>query len=141
MACEWRFTWFQNNSMKANPDRFHLLLTDTDWQRMEKCNEKIENSCCEKLLGMKIDSKLKFKEHVETLCKKASQNINALARISFYMTFQHRKLKLNSFVISHVSYCSIVWMFHSRRLNNRIITHAREPYKLFTKITHLSLIY
>ena len=57
---------------------------------------------------------------LETLCKKASKKINALARISSYMTFQQRKLIVNSCVISHFSYHPIVWMFHSRRLNNRI---------------------
>ena len=61
--------------MKANPDKFHLLLIKTDCQGMEVCNEKIENSFCEKLLGIKIDTKLKFEEHVETLGKKASQKI------------------------------------------------------------------
>ena len=53
--------------MKAKPDKFHLLLTDTDCQGMEECSEKIENSFCEKLLGMKIDTKLKFKVRVEKL--------------------------------------------------------------------------
>ena len=51
MASEWRFTWFQNNSMKAN----------------KVCNEKIENSFCEKLLGIKIGTELKYEEHDETL--------------------------------------------------------------------------
>ena len=72
MASEWLSTCFQNNSMKTNPDKIHLLLTATDCQRMEVCNEKIENSFCEKLLGIKIDTKLKFEERVETLYKKAS---------------------------------------------------------------------
>ena len=67
--------------MKANPDRFHLLLNDTDFQGMEVCNEKTEFFFCEKLLGIKTDTKLKFEEHVETLSKNASQKINALARI------------------------------------------------------------
>ena len=31
MASEWLFTWFQNNSIKANKDKFHLLLTDSDF--------------------------------------------------------------------------------------------------------------
>ena len=35
MVSEWLFSWFQNNSIKANPDKFHLLLTDTDFQGME----------------------------------------------------------------------------------------------------------
>ena len=57
---------------------------------------------------------------LETLCKKASKKINALARISSYMTFQQRKLIVNSCVISHLSYHPIVWMLHSRWLNNRV---------------------
>ena len=40
MMSEWLFTWFQNNSMRANTDKFHLLLTDTDCLRKEVCNEK-----------------------------------------------------------------------------------------------------
>ena len=36
------------------------------------------------------------------------------------MTFDQRTLILNSFITSHFSYCPIVWMFHSRKLNERI---------------------
>ena len=68
MVSQWYFTWFQNNSMKANPDKFHLILITTDSQGMEVRNEKIENCVHEKLSGIKIETKLKFEEHVETLC-------------------------------------------------------------------------
>ena len=50
--------------MKGNLDTFHLLLNNTDCQGMEICNEKIEKSFCEKLLGIKLYTKLKFEEHV-----------------------------------------------------------------------------
>ena len=36
------------------------------------------------------------------------------------MNFKQRKLFLNLSVISKFLYCSIVWMFHSRRLNNKL---------------------
>ena len=36
------------------------------------------------------------------------------------MNFQQRKLIMNSFITSHFSYCSVVWMFHSRKSNNHI---------------------
>ena len=36
------------------------------------------------------------------------------------MTFQQRKLILNSFVISHFTQYPIVWMLHSRQPNNHI---------------------
>ena len=37
----------QNNNMKANPDKFHLSLTHTDFEGMKVCNDKIKNSFCE----------------------------------------------------------------------------------------------
>ena len=36
------------------------------------------------------------------------------------MTFDQRRLALNSSITSQFSYCPIVWMFHSRKLNERI---------------------
>ena len=66
-------------------------------------------------MGIKTDNKLAFEERVE-----ASQKISALARISSLMRFEQRKRIVNSFITSHFSYCPMVWMFHSRRLNNRI---------------------
>ena len=83
-------------------------------------NISIESSTCEKLLGIKIDGKLKFDKHVESLCNTASQKVNALARIASYMNFSQRKLIMNSFITSQFGYCPLVWMFHSRSLNHRI---------------------
>ena len=48
----------------------------------------IASSCCEKLLGIKIDHKLSFEPHVESLCKKTDQKINALARMTSSIKFK-----------------------------------------------------
>ena len=65
--------WFNHNSMKANPGKYHLLLSGSD---------SISSSKCEKHLALKIDNNLNFKEHIEFLCKKASQKINAWSRLA-----------------------------------------------------------
>ena len=52
---------------------------------MKLGNIEIENSNCEKLLGVMIDSKRNFKEHLDGIIKKASRKINALSRIAPYM--------------------------------------------------------
>ena len=36
------------------------------------------------------------------------------------MRFEQRKRIVNLFITSHFSHYPLVWMFHSRRLNNRI---------------------
>ena len=80
----------------------------------------ISNSKCEKLLGINIDNKLTFEPHVRSLCKKASQKLNAFARIACSLKCDQRKLLLNAFITSQFSYAPVVWMFHSRKLNNHI---------------------
>ena len=111
---------FRKNCMKVKPDKFHLLLSDKKSHQVDICNKKLSSTCSEKFLGIKIDNKLTFEEHVEGLCKKASQKVSAVARISSLMRFEQRKRIVNLFIASHFSHCPLVWMFHSRRLNNRI---------------------
>ena len=72
------------------------------------------------LLGVNIDSNLSFNEHINTLCKKASAKLNALNRISGYMNFSKRRMIMKSFITSQFGYCPLIWMFHSRTLNNKI---------------------
>ena len=52
--------------------------------------------------------------------KKTSANLNALARISGYMDLPKRRLIMKSFITSQFVYCPVIWMFHSRALNNKI---------------------
>ena len=73
-----------------------------------------------KFLEIKVDNKFTFEEHIEGLCKKASQKVSAVARISFLMRFEQRQRIVNLFITSHFSYYPLVWMFHNRCLNNRI---------------------
>ena len=71
--------------MKANADKCHLLVTrDTDVTA--KIGElDVKKSREKKLFGVKIDSKLSFKYHVSSFCKKASQKLHTLRRVVNFM--------------------------------------------------------
>ena len=113
--------WIRNNNLKANPDKFHLLLSDSDDRHSIKIDKyTIQNSKSEKLLGIIFDNDLMFNSHVSKLCTKASQKLHALSRVCNIMNFKQRRLIMKSFIHSQFGYCPIVWMFHSRGLNNRI---------------------
>ena len=73
--------------MKGNPGKYHLLLSGSDPSKITIGNKIISSSKCKKLLGIKIGNNLNFKEHIESLCKKASQKINALSRLVSSMNF------------------------------------------------------
>ena len=57
----------------------HWCTRDTDVTA--KIGEPVvKDSSEENLLGVKIDTKLSFKDHVSFLCKNTSQKLHALAR-------------------------------------------------------------
>ena len=68
------FKWFDDNHIKANSDKSHLLLsTKSDVDITANVNEDItSNTKSEKLLGVTIDPKLTFDEHFSRICDKAS---------------------------------------------------------------------
>ena len=114
--------WFQNNYIKMNSDKFHLLMvghkfeqiwtkfgTDLIWER---------NSI--KLLGTTTDIHLKFDKNVSLSCAKATRKLSAIARISYYLTFHQKRTLIKAFFESQFRYCSLSWMFHSRKSNNKI---------------------
>ena len=74
----------------------------------------------ETLLGFVIEKRLNFETHISKLCKKAGNKLFALTRISGYMDSNKLRILIRAFVISHFQYCPLVWMFHSRHLNNKI---------------------
>ena len=114
-------SWIRYNGLKANPDKFHLLLSDKDVEfSINVDGFEISNTLFQKLLGVTVDNKMNFKHHVTDLCATASQKLHALSRVSNYMDFQQKKLIMHSFILSQFGYCPLVWMFHSRELNNRI---------------------
>ena len=114
------FKWFENNLMKANSDKSHLLLSTSTSSTANINGDIIKNSESEKLLGVTIDYKLNFEEHLSKVCDKASQKLNALARISSYMNINQRKCIMRAFISSQFGYCPLVWFFCSRKINNRM---------------------
>ena len=100
--------------MKANPNKYYQLVTrDTD-VTAKIGKSYVKNSREEKPLGVKIDTKLSFENHVSSLCKKANEKLHAIARVV------KKKCLIKAFITSQINYCPLIWMFHTRQLNNQI---------------------
>ena len=83
-------------------------------------NIELKNSKKEKILGVIIDNKLRFKSLVKNLCKKASQKVSALSRLINYLNDSKMKMIFNALLKSQFSYYPLVWMFYSRQTDNMI---------------------
>ena len=73
-----------------------------------------------KLLGINIDEKLSFDEHVSSLCKMASDQLNAISRLHIYLGFKEQEVLINSFVYVNFNYCPLIWHFCSAKSVRKI---------------------
>ena len=73
--------------MKMNEDVSHLLVfgSKDDEVSVSIPGSLIQEGDKEKLLGVTLDRGRNVKNHVSNLCKKASQKLHALTRVSRYM--------------------------------------------------------
>ena len=84
-----------------HPDKFHLLLSVQNQELSANIdNFDIYNNSSEKLLGITIDNKLTFNEHVSNICDKATQKLHALSRVANFMSEKQRQIVMKAFVIA-----------------------------------------
>ena len=72
------------------------------------------------MLGIKLDSKLNFNSHINDICQKPGQKLNAISRITPYMNFAKRRLLVNAFFYSQSNYFQLVWICHNWTNNIQI---------------------
>ena len=70
--------------MIVNPDKFPAIVVKRNLQMLDSyplhtMNENINSKASVKLLGNDTDSKLTFDNDISTLCRKASNQLNAIS--------------------------------------------------------------
>ena len=116
---EMAIQWFESNQMQVNPSKFQLMIMYSGLKpgpiELTICNQVIQSVECVKLLGIHIDDKLSFDKHISTLCKRASQQCNALNRIAKFLSKESKECLFNAFILSNFMYGNLVWHFCSKK--------------------------
>ena len=89
------FQWFDNNLLKNNSDKCHLLISSNENITMKIGQYQVENSECEELLGAKVDWMLHCDDRISNRCKKACEELNALVRIAPFIELSKRRILMN----------------------------------------------
>ena len=122
-------SWFKMNSMIANPDKFQVMflgVKNPNEISLTIDNNEIYGQLQVLLLGITIDHKLTFSNHIETLCKNANNKISALLRFRSFLNYNQTSILVNSYIMSYFYYCPLIWMF-CRKNDYKLIerTHKR----------------
>ena len=97
--------WFYDNYLVLNPGKCHFMLFGIKENEQFDliCNDiTLKHRSQEKILGVAIDNKLSFDEHIVNICKTANKKLNALSRLNHYMKMKyycHCSLSLISAIV------------------------------------------
>ena len=96
--------------MKTNPGKFQFMVLGVKniaSLRLNVNGKIIPCSSEVKLLGVTIDNELKFKKHIQDLCKKASYELHALRGIRRYLTDEKARILVNAFIGIQFNYAPL----------------------------------
>ena len=91
------FNWLQCNNFKANASKCHFFLSPHKPVTIKIKESAIESSNSEKFLGVTIDSKFSFDNHITILCCKTSQKFQGS---KFYEFWQKRNSFKNIYCLT-----------------------------------------
>ena len=106
--------------MIVNADKFKAVIVK---RSSDMCNQytlnidgnQVTPEKSVKLLGINIDNKLSFDEHLSSLCKKASNQLNVIGRLHRDLGFKEKEVLINSFAYANFNYCPLIWHFCSAK--------------------------
>ena len=106
--------------MVANPGKFQIMFLGSKINN-SKIKFVIENKQIKckrevKLLGITIDEKLTFTNHIANLCSVTNNRLRAMTRKRRFLT----KYLSEAYVRSAFKYCPLIWMFSNKISNDQI---------------------
>ena len=117
--------WFRKNEMIINPDKFQAIILDKKKSNLTDIPLTIDNQTIKsvpsvELLGIYLDDKLNFNLQISNICRSAANQLNALVRLKSYLSFNAKRVLINSYIISNFNYCPLVWMVSTAKSLNKI---------------------
>jgi hypothetical protein len=146
--------WYEENRMQRNHSKYQATVMGKPKTNLEfRCENTTIPNCEEmKLLGVTMENKLKFEEHVAKICRKVSQQTAVLKRMRNILPYEIRSNIYTCFIAPHFRYCSETWHFCNtittdklaEKVNKRAIRFVLKdrciPYEeLLAKLGHSTL--
>jgi hypothetical protein len=130
----WSDTWL----LKFNKSKCkHTHLRPETGTSYTMLDDTIELSNEEKDLGITIDSKLNFQQHINIQVKKANKKLGIINRTFNYMDKEMFSVLYKILVRPHLEYGSVVWSVINKKEAILIENVQRRATRLVKEIQHL----
>ena len=111
--------------MIINRDKFRAIILDKKKSNLRNIPLTIDNQTIKsvpsvELVEIHLYDKLNFNLRVSNICRSAANKLNALIRLKSYLSFNEKRVSINSSITSNFNYCLPVWIFSTAKSLNKI---------------------
>ena len=140
-------SWFNDNCLKINPDKTYVTLIKSNRRRstgefaVNFGDVTINPSPVVKVLGMAVDSGLKFDSHISSVIRRCYATLGGLSKMTGKLPESVKKLIVESLIFPHLQYCSTVWggcNITQRHRLQKVINHCAHVVKGVRRSAHVS---
>ena len=126
--------WFTKSKMIINPDKFQVIILDKKKSNLSNIPLTIDNQTVKsvpsvELLRIHLDDKLNFNLHISNICRSAASQLNASIRLKSHLSFNAKRVLINSCIISNFNYCALVWIFSTAESLNKIESLQKRAFR------------
>ena len=119
---------FKSRNMNVDGNLVHIRFNDTTIQRVKST----------KFLGVIIDESLSWKDHINHISLKISRMIGVLNNLKYILPLKVLVQLYNSMILSHLSYCNIVWGNCASYLLQKLFVLQKRAIRVITKSNYLA---
>ncbi|HBI39884.1 MAG TPA: hypothetical protein DDY16_02905 [Tenacibaculum sp.] len=125
--------WLQANKLSLNNEKTKFIIFDSKPDNdvlLVEMSDQITLAICEckshKYLGLVLDSRLTFNEHIDYIKKKVSKRIGAMYRSKSLLPLKFRKMFANALMLPHFDYLDTIWSrTYKKRLGDLDIIYKK----------------
>ena len=110
--------WVDNNGLALNLKKTNYMIfsrqRNLSFRDVVISGVTIERKTEARFLGVIIDNKLNWSQHISAMKMKMARYIGVMYKLKKYLPLEARLQIYHSFVQSHLNYCSLVWGFAAK---------------------------
>ena len=108
--------WIQRNGLQMNVKKTQMLVlsrkrraVELEGVQVKLRGEAIVRSKTVKYLGVWIDDKLKWSDHIMAVRRRSLMSLDKLRRLREVLPVSIKKKLYNVLILPHLDYCSVLW--------------------------------
>ena len=131
--------WLKINKLSLNLKKTHYMVftnkrSPASTIKLEINNERIVETCKTKFLGVIIDNKLTWKEHINYISGKIARGIGIITKARKYLNKESLLSLYYSFIYPYFTYCNQVWGNTCKTYLEKIILQQKRAIRMIAGV-------